>query len=75
MMEEELYRNTEELTVRSRELLSAKEKLSRTVAEKDENISKIQHELTTLRNRPQSPGNEEYEARVKTLEIKLSFNS
>ena len=74
MMEEELYRNKEELTVTSRKLLSVKEKLPRTVAEKDENISKLQHELTTLRSRPQSPGYKEYEARVKPLEIKLSFN-
>ena len=67
MLEDELHRNKEELTVTSRELLSVKEKLSRIVAEKDQSISKLQTELTSLKNKPHSPGNEEFESRVRTL--------
>ena len=67
MLEEELSRNKEELNVTSRELLSVKEKLSRTVAEKDQLISKLQAELISIRNRPQAAGSEEFEARIRTL--------
>ena len=67
MLEDELNRNKEELNVTSRELLSVKEKLSRNTAEKEESISKLQHELTVIKSKPMSASSEEFESRIKTL--------
>ena len=67
MLEDDLARNREELNASSRELLHVKESLSRTVADKDSQIAKLNSEVNSLKNKTASSSNGEFEIRIKTL--------